>query len=1162
MDILKSFFLSNPNFSSNHHIESYNEFINIGVYKTIKSMNPFQILKKNTKFEIRVFIGGKESNAIYFKRPTNLPMECRLNNQTYEANLHADVYIEYEDSKGVHNVEFKDVFLCKIPVMIKSTLCSLENKTVEQLLKMGECPYDVGGYFIVDGKEKVIVAQEKNVSNKLFIDKLKESKNFAWQAFIRCVPQTEESVFPKTLWLYLTNPCNIYVGNDQSENVLKRIIKANAKANLLCVKVNSINNDAIPIVILFKALGIENDKLLVNTIFGSVEDMSPLEEEIIVNSINAASALALTQARAIEYLAQFTKYKANDNVLYILREHFLPNVKGSLMNKAIYLGYLVRTFLGTITGSIPMIDRDNFMYKRVWVSGMLLKDIFKDFYNDFRVQTRSKIDNLVEFTKLDQVVNKSNYKEVFAQSQTFQLGLIKSLKGKWGLISDVQGIVQDLNRSSYAGFLSHLRRVSSEFDPAIKMRKPHQLTCSQWGVMCPCESPDGANIGLLKNMAMMCTISYSIPIDVVYKALNTIKAVVGDGDIKININNNWVNNTRFPFEVYNYFRLLKKTGHINHMIGVSWNILKKEININIDAGRCCRPLVVARKSFKKGEWKSLVLGSNPPINEYHTTFMSPFDTYQSEIASFSGPMDQKIRKVISLMQADQGVIEYLEVEETNYNYIAMMKNDVKPDSQHTHYEIHPATALSLYTCTIPFLSHNPSTRIVFSGAQGKQAIGVYATNWAQRIDTMGYVLHYPQKPIISTPFTKYVNADKLPNGENLIVAIATYSGYNQDDSVIMNKASIERGMFNLSYFKAVVNEEKNVNVGKYETIKTTFENPKNKNIKLNLMGNYNKIDENGMPEIDTYFDEGDCILGQVRKTTTTVVNDDKASDMFPVYSKIVEFNSACTLADKTVSGYVDKIKINYDADTKLHSAKIKVRKMRIPELGDKLASRHGQKGVIGMIMPSEDMPFTKEGLVPDIIINPNAIPSRMTIGHLLECVLANQDVKAGMSQLYMPFDSITEALGRTSQDNYANSVMYNGITGEQIDCAIFIGPTYYFRLKHMVADKVNSRTEGRMVSLTHQPTKGRGAGGGLRIGEMETNVLISHGIAAFAKESMMERSDKYEIVVDDEGRMFPYNKKKRMLGDTQSHHISLPYSFKLLVQELNTMSVDARLVTE
>jgi DNA-directed RNA polymerase II subunit RPB2 len=236
--------------------------------------------------------------------------------------------------------------------------------------------------------------------------------------------------------------------------------------------------------------------------------------------------------------------------------------------------------------------------------------------------------------------------------------------------------------------------------------------------------------------------------------------------------------------------------------------------------------------------------------------------------------------------------------------------------------------------------------------------------------------------------------------------------------------------------------------------------------------------------------------------------------------------------------------------------------MRIPELGDKLASRHGQKGVIGMIMPSEDMPFTKEGLVPDIIINPHAIPSRMTIGHLLECVLANHDVKAGISQLYMPFDSITDSLSRASKDNYANSVMYNGITGEQIDCAIFIGPTYYFRLKHMVADKVNSRTEGQMVSLTHQPTKGRGAGGGLRIGEMETNVLISHGIAAFGKESMMERSDKYEIVVDDEGRMFPYNKKKRMLGDTQSHHISLPYSFKLLVQELNTMSIDAQLITE
>jgi DNA-directed RNA polymerase II subunit RPB2 len=1103
-------------------------------------MNPFTVVKENGSHEVQMFIGGIDSNDIYFSKTRHLPNECRLKDATYECDLIANITIICKDrfKKTEHIKELKHVTLCKIPIMLHSCLCKLKKQPEKVLLSMGECPYDKGGYFIVDGKEKVIVSQERNVTNKLFIGKPANPDKHKHQAFIKCTSDTDSSVFPKTLWLYV----------DKHDRVK--------------VKIPHVSSE-IPLFILFRALGVESDKNIIHHILQG-NDMSPKFEAIISRSVTDANSIFL-QKDALDYIAPDTAFKTVQNLLYILFEDFLPNVPFDMLSKAKYLGSLAMQLIDVALEIKSYSDRDNYTFKRVGVSGFLLGDIFKDFYNNFRVATRIKVDNMYEKSKpvenLQSIINIDNKNTVFSQSIIFQNGLVKSLKGKWGLLKQ-EGIVQDLSRISFMGFMSHLRRVNSGVDPSVKIRKPHQLTGSQWGIMCPCESPDGAGIGLIKNLAVLCTISSHISIDVIHDALNAVnlsiatleKIHLNKENANVFMNNNWIGQSDDPKTVYQYLKLLKKNGFINSLISISWNVLDNAIFICTDGGRCCRPLIVVEPDGKMRKrhgkvWNDFVAPRYP----FHNTFIDPI--------SFYG--DMSLRRLLKRLQNDAGFIEYIDVLEASFSHVAMSQELV--DVGHTHCEVHPSTIFSAYTSTVPFANHNQAPRNIFSGAQGKQAIGVYATNFNSRIDTMSYVLHYPQKPIISTTYMKYLNADKLPNGENLIVAISTYGGYNQEDSIILNKSSVDRGMFNVTYFKSYRAEEKIVkDTGDGSSSHQYFGNPilNRKDIQIKKFANYTKIDADGMPKLNEFIEDGDCIVGRVTKNLRVIATGDAKNDVFVKTENDVKFKSGCMIADKTISGFVDKIAM-FEKEG-VHSVKIRLRKVRIPELGDKMASRHGQKGVVGMVYTQEMMPFTQHGLVPDIIINPHALPTRMTIGHLLECVLAKSFVCSGKMKTFTPFNDveperIKDQLQKLKFNRNGDEIMYNGVTGEQMQCEIFIGPTYYFRLKHMVADKINSRTAGQVVGLTHQPPKGRGNDGGLRIGEMETNVLISHGISAFAKESVMERSDKYTVVVNNNGVIIPYNVKKKIVPE-RGFTINVPYSFKLMMQELSSLSLNTRLM--
>lgn len=1172
-DIIKSYIDDEPHFVVKHHLDSYNDFMFGRIPNTIKSMNPFRVLKTNdnTVIDIKVYMGGVSGKGIYLDKPimnynskphVMLPNEARLRNLSYVTNLYVDIDVVYQTNKNDNEPDvikktFQRVFIGAIPIMMHSKLCTLRGLDEGNLIEMGECPYDQGGYFIIDGKEKVIIAQERGATNKVFINK-SSSPEYIYEGYIRCTSE-EDALFPKTLRLFM----------------LSKDIASGKRLNSITLTVPHISTQ-IPLCVMFRALGIESDKDIINHIIPNSENDLSIANLLYSSIIDCPGIY--TQEHALEYLKEFTEYKTVEHVRYILIFNMLPNVGHEYHSKAMYLGHIVNKLLSTHLDRLDETDRDNYMYKRVHLSGFMLSDIFRDFYNSLRRHVRNTIDR--EYEKgpwqkagnIHDIVNLVNMDTIFSSSFITE-GMLKSMKGNWGMMDDPSkaGIVQDLSRISYVGCVSHLRRVNTPIDRSIKILSPHRLNTSQYGFMCPVESPDGASVGLIKNIAMMTHITFDTPPGAIYDAMNSM----GDGfciwlddmtlnditdkSVKLFVNNAWVALVFQPEKVVRYLKMLKRNALISVFTSISWDVRAHVLSVLSEAGRCCRPMFIVNpdktlriKGAKYEEWSDLFRGtlvSRDKFDFYNKMFANPFEV--------TGIND--IDELLTKLESTSAIMEFIDVEETNTSMIAMTQNDVVRNALvgYTHVEIHPSTMFSIYTATIPLSNHNQAPRNIFSGAQGKQAVGVFATNFNNRLDTMTYILHYPQKPLVTTMFNDMFHCNKLPSGENLIVAISCYTGYNQEDSIMINKSSVERGMFNMTYFKTVVDSESS-NKGQ----KIIFTHPvavasKGKHCKIKGFANYTKInEETGLPIINSRIEEGDVFLGKCKVST----KDDKNNDIFKDANTEV-YTDTSLKADKTVSGFVDKIFVSQNKMNE-NNVKIRFRKWRKPELGDKCASRHGQKGVVGMLLPAEQMPFTKDGLIPDMIINPHAFPSRMTIAHLLECVISKVCCLDGFEYDATPFEnhdfeSIFSRLKSHGLECHGNEIMYNGMTGDQIESSIFIGPTYYQRLKHMVADKINYRLSGPVTSITRQPTKGRANDGGLRIGTMETDVLVSNGMVGFLKESLMERADGCTFMIDaDNGNITSSTK-----GVSNIDKINVPYAIKALMYEVNTLGINPILIT-
>lgn len=1128
-----------------HQLESYNYFIRTQIPDTIEMFNPLIIKNdvdydpKVKKYKLEMMLTLDNFNVhlpvIYENSgatKTMYPSDARLRNFTYSSTMVVDINIKIiirngenlENERQINKI-LKQIHIGKIPIMINSNICVLNqcNDNHED----NECRVDPGGYFIINGSEKTVLCQEKAAENKLYVFKGNKSKSkWSYYAEIKSRPYNK-SISPKQVLIYISEKNNGFGYPIHVE--LARFKRS------------------VPLFIMFRALGIISDKEICQYIMLNVDK----EEKDILKVLKASiieSNEYLTKEDSLEYIKDSVQYipinvdeeTGNKQKLKfsldVLKNDLFPHCE-TIKQKLFYIGYSVNNLIQTFLGWKKPSDRDAYTNKRLETTGKLLVNLFRNYFNKFTKdiikQTQREIISGSWKTKddYDNIINITNIYKI-CKSQTIENGIKRALAtGDFGLKQmnkSKVGVAQVLNRLTYIGTISHLRRINTPIDKSGKLIPPRKLNATSWGFICPAETPEGASVGVVKNLPYLTQITIdtsNIPIrDFIIKNVVLIESI--HPKELYNKTNVFLDGNIYGFhedgeEFYEILKKKKYSGIFNIYTSIVFDRTTNEIHIYTDGGRLVRPV------FK--------------VKQREITF--PFGDFNWDSLFMTNIFKDSI-------------LEYIDPDEQNNSFICTNKEDVI-NNDYTHCEIHPSTIFGILASCIPFPENNQSPRNTYQCAMGKQAMGVYVTNFNERMDKTSYVLSYPMRPLVDTRVMNIIELNNIPSGENVIVAIATYSGFNQEDSIIFNRASVKRGLFDATIYKTEKDEDTKTFGDEEKRC-----NPDPNYTKGMKFANYKKLTSKGFVPVNTLINNKDIIIGKcvaIKENRNDLTKRIKYKD----HSKIFRTNEEC---------YIDKnfIGCNGDGYT-IH--KVKLRTKREPNIGDKFSSRHGQKGTIGIILDECDMPFTKDGLKPDIIINPHAIPSRMTIAQLKETIMGKVLVNLGLfgdgtSFGNISLDFIRKELIKTGYEKNGNEVMYNGMTGEMIETSIFIGPVFYQRLKHMVNDKHHSRSFGPMVVLTRQPAEGRARDGGLRFGEMERDCMISHGAATFTKERMYDASDKYSLHVCKEcGNIAVYNEEMKIYNCRLCENrvnfakVNIPYAYKLLTQELITMHAMPRFIT-
>lgn len=1340
-DLINDYFSSsNGQTLVKHLLDSFDDFVLRKLDQIIDGFNPIEI--HNTYLparmqhrhvvilELRNPVLSKP--MIYEKDGSTkimTPNDARQRNFTYAAPLHVDLHVvckTLNEDNGEYIADarrFQNVLLGKVPIMVRSTYCILQHAMVPD-----ECPYDYGGYFIVNGNEKVVISQDRMAENVPYVFLNNKPGPYSHVAEVRSVGDSRFGV-PKTTSLKLT----------AKPNQFGRFVRAS---------IHHVKHD-VPVFILFKALGVEADLEIIKFI---TPDMDPRVMQDVVGCVHDGSSVR-TQREAVEYLARFINMSGHPRelsgchayrtsvLLNVLQKEFLPHVGPNFRKKAVYLGYMLAKLLRCSAGQRPVDDRDSYINKRIDTPGVLMASLFRQYYGKVVKDIKNMVHKEVNSGawrhtgRLANFIGRANIAKI-VKSSIIEGGLKYGLAtGNWGIKSNKtkQGVAQVLNRMTYNAMLSHLRRINTPIEKSGKLVQPRKLHSTQWGIVCPAETPEGASVGLVKNLAIMASVtlaSHSGPVREVIaehpatRIFDGAPGMFAEASTRVIVNGDIVGITVDPRALHAHLRALKREGSIHPYTGVVWDPVALEISVCTEAGRCTRPLFIVDAdgavplppTSGKLAWRNVVGSDDPPF------------------------------------------IEFLDALESSYSMIAMTPDGLRSDARkYTHLEMDPSAALGVLAGSIPFSDHNQAPRNTYQSAMGKQAIGVYASNFRKRYDTMCHVLCYPQKPLVTTRISDIVNVNRMPCGINAVVAIATYTGFNQEDSIIVNASALQRGLFTSTYFRTIREiNNKNHSTGEEEY----FCRPDPFTTKQLKPNNFGKLGNDGFVPENTYVQSGDVIVGKcMPQKIGGIINNKDTS--------VVLKSNECGFVDRNACGNRYFVNVNGDGYS---FAKVRVRNDRVPTIGDKFcvpghvqaltdrgwvrmdelttadrvlqrnedgtvgyvaplevmrfahdgpmfdasgdgvrlsctlehrlfvtvdgtdagvlvpaerfvdwrpsssafvkatvrgavgdatrgawiaaglteddfayavaaflsrgyaepgsaivflhedgpdprlrrifgipdqgpeletrvqmregvaatffvfgsnpgaasrcladlgreasetfvvramrsgnvvspfladvvqgvavqagmacdvdfgapsprmatvrlrkgltaadfacdlggtyhgyvycvrvpsqvfyvrqdgrgmftgnSSRHGQKGTVGMVYRHEDMPFSSDGTAPDLIINPHAIPSRMTIAQLMECIMGKACVELGGQGDATPFsgctvDDLRKRLAAAGFERHGNQVLYNGRTGDQIPVDIFMGPTYYQRLKHMTTDKVHCLDAATEV-LTHR----------------------------------------------------------------------------------------------
>ena len=1518
-----------------HQIESYNHFINYQIQRTIQMFNPVSIRSEND-FVVehgKYFLEASVSFVNFKLYPPQihenngatklmLPQEAKLRNFTYASTMTVDVQIQYT----VRNTETMDnpkiitkmlpkINIGKMPIMIKSSICVLNQNRHINSSHTGECAMDCGGYFIVKGSEKTVLGQERAAENRVYCFDGKNTTKWTWYAEIKSVPDYK-CISPKQIEMMIAS-------------------KNNGFGHGLYITIPRIKQP-IELFILFRALGVLKDKAICEYILLDIDDTKQAELADCLQASVIDANKYMTKEDALRHITSYVAYtpmnmdketglrKKQEFAIEVLSNDLFPHCS-TLPQKLYLLGYMARKLLQTSLGWLPPNDRDSYLNKRIELTGTLLNNLFRNYFNklvkEMQKQVVREINNgsWRSTEDYENIINMTNIYKIM-KSTTIENGISRALAtGDFSIKqanSSKVGVAQVLNRLTYVASLSHLRRINTPLEKSGELIAPRKLHNTTWGFLCPAETPEGQSIGVVKNISYMGHITIPTNSSSLYEYVYPNVSRVDDtppaklhGKVKVFINGTWVGVSERPMELYNDMKDKKHKGIINIYTSIVFDYKMMEIRICNDGGRLTRPVLRVRNN------KALL--TNEIIDKLVAKELAWND-------------------LLTSCRIDESVIEYIDPEEQNHAMIAMKaKHDYLHSTGHinyTHCEIHPSTIFGVLASCIPYPEHNQAPRNTYQCAMAKQAMGVYATNYDQRMDKTAYVLSYPSRPLVDTRLMNFIQLNKIPSGCQIHVAIMSHTGYNQEDSVLINQGSIDRGLFMTTIYHTEKDEDKNII--RDEIIRCKPDPVKTKGVKF---GNYTKLNPQGFIPENTLVENRDVIIAKIvpikenRNDPTKTVKYEDQSKTFrtteetyidknytgrngdgynfakvrvrilrkpvlgdkccalptqqvltdfgwmeikdvdiekhrvctldvdgnmcyeapsykfeydhdytvdgPLYSlqnkqvevictmnhklyvqtrygksyKLIEaqdimgkdgklgpmvrfqktMNNAypdvptitigdveynmdawlqfvgmfisdgsCDISNKGVfisalkerkvefnKSIFEKLDINhtyhkdgnfyisgakyphiYEALNTLsvgalnkflpeyvwtlsqrqsiilmeallqgdgHTMQYKgedefsrygtisirlandimrlalhcgwsgivkiaeeptgiarigkrnlgsragqevsitqqhtyykvsiIRKQNQPWINKKVnpsniettidytgkvyclempsshvyymretthspsiivgnSSRHGQKGTVGNIIPECDMPFSKDGTRPDIIINPHAIPSRMTIGQLKETLLGKVLIELGMfgdgtSFGNLDIKTIAAELQKLGYESYGNEVLYNGLTGEQLETNIFIGPVFYQRLKHMVSDKQHSRSIGPMVNLTRQPAEGRSRDGGFRIGEMERDVMLAHGMSRFCRERLYDSSDKYSAHVckkcgmiasyndGTQNRMFSKNDFtvhlcKTCDNTTDFARVEIPYAYKLMAQELQTINVVPRLITE